>query len=70
MSASVFDGVQHFENDENASPNIGVSKSQKKSPKSFKKLLAPEDDSLLPTNAISYLQKVRQAHVKTNGVHT
>ena len=59
MYASVFDGVQHYENDENASPNIRISKSDKKSPKSFKKLLAPEDESLIPTNALSYLQKVR-----------
>ena len=62
MSGNDFDGVQDFENnanDENVSPNVNPQRALSKSPRSFKKLLVSDDDSLLPNNAISYLQKVR-----------
>ena len=62
MLGNDFDGVQYFEkdaNDENASPNLQRGKPLLKSPRSFKKLLISDDNSPLPSNAVSYLLKVR-----------
>lgn len=51
----------HFDEDsENVKPNVNAAPiSSTESPKSFKKLLSPEEDTVFLSNPVSYLQKVR-----------
>ena len=62
MSSIESRDIEDIEGDENASPNVNAN-SRRRSPKSFKKLLSPEEDSSVPVNAASYLQKVGESSI-------
>ena len=58
------------EDTENVSPNVrDGNKPRKVAPKSFKKLLSSEENTFLPVNASSYLQKVLQHYLLSQFRH-